>query len=198
LLAEARAELARQRGELEEAEARAHVALRSFSEGGLDAWSIDVLDLVAWSAAAHDSFVEAARLFGAAQAARDRLGYPRIPPKQVVHEKDVELARAALGGDAFEEAWAEGAAMSLEDVVAYAERGRGERKRPSSGWASLTPTELEVAGLVADRLTNPQIAEQMFVSRGTVKAHLSHIFAKLGISTRLELADQVAKHQTTS
>jgi DNA-binding CsgD family transcriptional regulator len=67
-------------------------------------------------------------------------------------------------------------------------RARGERKRPSAGWASLTPTERRVVELVAEGLTNPQIAEQMFIARGTVKVHVSHIFAKLGLSNRAELA----------
>jgi DNA-binding NarL/FixJ family response regulator len=47
--------------------------------------------------------------------------------------------------------------------------------------------------LVATGLTNPQIAERMFIARGTVKVHLSHVFAKLGVSTRAELAGQATK-----
>ena len=78
---------------------------------------------------------------------------------------------------------AAGEAVSL----AYASRARGERKRPSSGWSSLTPTEARVVELVTEGLTNPQIAEKMFIASGTVKVHLSHVFAKLGVSTRTEL-----------
>jgi DNA-binding NarL/FixJ family response regulator len=52
----------------------------------------------------------------------------------------------------FDAAWAEGAALSTEDAIAYAQRGRGERKRPASGWASLTPAEYEVVRLVCDGL----------------------------------------------
>ena len=72
-------------------------------------------------------------------------------------------------------------------------RARGERKRPSAGWESLTPTELRVVGLTAAGLTNPQIAERMFIARGTVKVHLSHVFAKVGVATRAELAAQATK-----
>lgn len=61
---------------------------------------------------------------------------------------------------------------------------------------SLTPTELRVVELVAEGLTNPQIGERMFISRGTVKVHLSHIFAKLGTSTRAELAAEAARRDT--
>jgi DNA-binding CsgD family transcriptional regulator len=83
--------------------------------------------------------------------------------------------------------------MSDDEVVAYARRGRGERKRPSSGWASLTPSELEAVSLVAQGLTNPEIAGRLFVSQATVKTHLLHVFAKLGVKTRAELAVVASK-----
>ena len=68
-------------------------------------------------------------------------------------------------------------------------RGSRERRgRPKSGWEALTDAELQVARLTIQGLTNPQIAERLFVSRNTVQTHLSHIFGKLGISTRVALA----------
>lgn len=70
---------------------------------------------------------------------------------------------------------------------------RGPRKRPQFGWPSLTPTERTVAALVAEGLSNPQIGERLFISRRTVQAHLAHMFAKLGISSRAQLAAQVAR-----
>jgi DNA-binding CsgD family transcriptional regulator len=78
--------------------------------------------------------------------------------------------------------------MALDDAVAYASRGRGERKRPSTGWASLTPAEQDVVRLVAQGLRNADIAARLFVSPATVKTHLAHVFTKLGVSTRAELA----------
>jgi DNA-binding NarL/FixJ family response regulator len=54
--------------------------------------------------------------------------------------------------------------------------------------------EERVVSLVAEGLTNPQIAERMFIARGTVKVHPSHVFTKLGVSTRSELAAQATKH----
>ena len=83
--------------------------------------------------------------------------------------------------------------MSVDDAAAYASRGRGARKRPSSGWRSLTPTELRVVELVTDGLTNPQIGERLFISRGTVRTHLSHIFAKLDVTTRSQLAAEATR-----
>ena len=78
-------------------------------------------------------------------------------------------------------------------MIEYVSRARGERKRPTVGWANLTPTERRIVALVAAGLTNPQIAERMFIARGTVKVHLSHVFAKLAVSTRAELAAQATK-----
>ena len=71
-------------------------------------------------------------------------------------------------------------------------RRQGSRRRPAIGWHSLTATELTVAGLVAEGLSNPQIGERMYVSRRTVQTHLAHIFAKLTVSSRAELAAKVA------
>jgi DNA-binding CsgD family transcriptional regulator len=72
---------------------------------------------------------------------------------------------------------------------------RGPRGRPASGWASLTPAEHAVADLVADGLTNPQIGDRLFISRRTVQAHLVHVFAKLDIASRAQLAAQVTRHR---
>ena len=72
---------------------------------------------------------------------------------------------------------------------------RGPRKRPQFGWQSLTPTERTVAALVADGLSNPQIGERLFISRRTVQTHLVHVFAKLDISSRAQLAAQVARRR---
>jgi len=72
-------------------------------------------------------------------------------------------------------------------------RGRGPRGRPKFGWASLTPAERAVAGLVANGLTNPQIGARLYISRRTVHTHLSHVFAKLDIASSAQLAAQVTR-----
>lgn len=61
-------------------------------------------------------------------------------------------------------------------------------RRPTTGWESLTPTELRVVDLVAAGLTNRDIAEQLFVSRYTVETHVKHVFTKIGVASRIELA----------
>ena len=67
--------------------------------------------------------------------------------------------------------------------------------RPAVGWASLTETERVVAGLVAQGLTNQQVAQQMYVSGHTVGFHLKQVFRKLGIGSRVELARLVAEQR---
>jgi len=101
--------------------------------------------------------------------------------------------RNAMDEAAFDAAWAEGAALSIEEAIAYAQRGRGERKRPASGWGSLTPAEREVARLTCEGLANKEIATRLFVSPRTVQAHLSHIYAKLGITSRVQLVQEAAR-----
>ena len=72
---------------------------------------------------------------------------------------------------------------------------RGPRGRPQFGWPSLTPAEQAVASLVADGLTNPQIGDRLYISRRTVQTHLVHVFAKLDIASRAQLAAQVTRHR---
>jgi DNA-binding CsgD family transcriptional regulator len=134
------------------------------------------------------------RLLGAADAQRQAVGYVRSPINQSDYNGTIEQARAQLGQDAFATCWAEGHKLTLDEVVEYATRARGERKRSSSGWTSLTPTEERVVELVMEGLTNPQIAARLFITRGTLKVHLEHIFKKLAVSTRTELATLAIRH----
>ena len=98
-----------------------------------------------------------------------------------------------MGEHDFDAAWAEGAALSLEEAIAYAQRGHGERKRPSTGWESLTPTELDVVRLVSEGLGNKDIAARLFISHRTVQTHLTHVYSKLGVTSRVQLAQQAAR-----
>ena len=67
--------------------------------------------------------------------------------------------------------------------------------RPRTGWESLSTSERRVARLVATGLTNRAVADQLYLSRHTVDSHLRHIFAKLGINTRVELTRVVVEHE---
>jgi DNA-binding CsgD family transcriptional regulator/tetratricopeptide (TPR) repeat protein len=69
--------------------------------------------------------------------------------------------------------------------------GRAVPTRPSTGWFALTPTEVTVARRVADGLSNPDIAQELFLSRRTVQTHVSHILTKLDVRSRREVAEML-------
>ncbi len=75
---------------------------------------------------------------------------------------------------------------------------RGTRRRPTTGWDALTPTELRVAEHVAEGRSNPDIAAAMYLSRRTVQTHVSHILAKLGARSRIEIAHQASQQLDTA
>jgi DNA-binding CsgD family transcriptional regulator len=166
------------RGDDTAAQRHWHDLLAVSSEHGFGLLWVDALEGLGICAARAGATDEAARLVGAAESARNHRGYQYRYP---------HLAELPPGSD-------EGRTLSLEEATAYARRSRGERTRPVSGWAALTPTEAEVARAVADGLTNKQAAEQLFISVPTVKTHLRHIFAKLGIDNRTQLAAEVSLH----
>jgi len=183
------ARLRRLAGDSAAAEQTAHTALAQAVD--LPAWStvVDALETLAGLAADGHSWAEAGRLLGAAAALRDTTGY-----RLCLSERDADTAvvHDALGQQRFDAAYGEGRALSIEGAVAYARRGRGERKRPTVGWDSLTPTETQIVDLLRDGLTNADIGERLFVSPRTVQAHLTRIYTKLGVTSRTELAARAA------
>lgn len=148
----------------------------------------DVLECLGYVAGSTDRCTDATRLFGAADALRQRMGSVRLRIFDDDHGARCLAVRDALGKDAFGAAYVEGEALSTDEAIAYARRGRGERKRPSSGWESLTPAELDVVRLACEGLPNKDIADRPFVSPRTVQAHLSHVYSKLGPTFRVQLA----------
>jgi predicted ATPase/class 3 adenylate cyclase/DNA-binding CsgD family transcriptional regulator len=156
----------------------------------------DIFECLAEIARFEGNHEEAVRLLGMAVATRDRLCSRRFRVFDAAHEATVGALRTAMGDNDFDQAWAEGASLSTDDAIAYVQRGRGERKRPASGWASLTPTERDVARLVGEGLGNKDIAARLFVSPRTVESHLTHAYTKLGISSRVQLAQEVGRRTT--
>jgi DNA-binding CsgD family transcriptional regulator/tetratricopeptide (TPR) repeat protein len=165
-----------------------HEALAVRVEHGLRTFSVDSLEALAALAARAEPTPEAVRLLAASDQARASMVYPRDPARRRAHQATVASLRATLGDRPFRQAWAEGGRLTLDETVAYVRRSRGARRRPATGWASLTPTELDVVRLVVDGLSNPEVGSRLFMSRGTVKTHLSHVYAKLGVANRTELA----------
>ncbi|MCB9441761.1 MAG: LuxR family transcriptional regulator [Mycolicibacterium sp.] len=154
----------------------------------------DIVECVATLTARAGNAPTAVRLLGAAAGLRTRAGQVRFRVYDADQAAQVTALRNELGNSGFQAAWDAGAELSAEETIAYTLRGRGERKRPASGWASLTPTEIEVAGLVSAGLGNKEIGTRLFISPRTVQTHLTHIYAKLGVASRVQLVQEVSRH----
>jgi ATP/maltotriose-dependent transcriptional regulator MalT len=191
----ARADLSRRTGASTAAVNDVHEALRLCLDlnellGGAD--SLELLaDLIS-----EDEPATAVRLLGAAERIRREIGFVRFACFSDEYDGVVRRLHEALGAD-YQPLFDEGAGLSFADAVAYAGRGRGPRPRPPVGWESLTPMERDVAALIAKGMSNPDIAAQLFISRNTVKAHLAHAYAKLGVANRSELASEVSRRELT-
>jgi DNA-binding CsgD family transcriptional regulator len=165
-----------------------HVASADHSLGLLDSNS-DALVRAA------DRFRDSRRLLAKASACEDA-------GRSLLRDQDRERATQLLT-EAFE-LYSQVGATRDEARVRQRLRDAGIHRRPktavaraTTGWDSLTPAELRVVGLVADGLTNRQIAEQLFLSPYTVSTHLKHVFTKLDLSSRVELARLAALHEGT-
>jgi predicted ATPase/DNA-binding CsgD family transcriptional regulator len=184
----AEARLARAEGLPARAHGLACNGLAAAFEGGHVLWVVELLELAAITSSDLGCPTEACRLLGAAESQRDLIGYVQPAPARDELAPVLVDLRTALAHDAFERAVSEGRALSLEEAVAYACRGRGSHTRGRSGWESLTPSERRVVSLVGQHLTNAQIAARLFISVPTVKSHLNSVFAKLGTKNRGQLA----------
>jgi DNA-binding CsgD family transcriptional regulator len=148
----------------------------------------------------------AARLWGAAGALRDTMGTPLHPVYRPAYERSVAAARAHLGEQAFAAAWAQGRALTWEEVLAAREPATTSTPVPARQPApplttahvtypgGLTAREVEVLRLVAQGLRNAEIADHLIISRLTVKAHLRSLYNKLGISSRAAATRYAIEH----
>jgi predicted ATPase/DNA-binding CsgD family transcriptional regulator len=137
----------------------------------------------------------AARIFGAAEALLEAAGDPLYAHAQdrALYERAVDGLRSRLNEEAFRVAWSEGRRMEMEEAVEYALEAR-ESSAPPDHPAGLSPREVEVLRLVANGMTNAQVARELFISPNTVNRHLNSIYGKLGASSRAAAARFATEH----
>jgi predicted ATPase/DNA-binding CsgD family transcriptional regulator len=198
LLLNTLAEARRASGELAEAEALAREGVtckHAFDDRrGVAA----LVETLAWIASDRPDPERAATLLGCAQGLRDSMAIPILAPLIAGHEACEKRTRALSGGRAFDRAFHGGAAMPVADAVDYA-LDRTKPRPPADAETSMTVLsrrEMEVARLVADGLSNREIASQLFISNRTVETHLTNILNKLGVSSRTQLARWVTAQPT--
>jgi non-specific serine/threonine protein kinase len=144
-------------------------------------------------------WLRAARLFGTTDALLQATGVRIFTPRECGLSRDLEAVRAQLGGATFTRAYAGGRATPLTLVVAemLGKRSIGTASRGRSAHM-LTPREHEVAVLVADGLSNRQIAARLAIAEGTAQRHMANIMAKLGAVSRAEVAAWNARQSANS
>jgi predicted ATPase/DNA-binding CsgD family transcriptional regulator len=139
----------------------------------------------------------AARLWGTAEAQREAYSIPLPPIYRADYEQAVAAARIQLGDQPFVAAWAEGRGMTPEQVLTAKgamtmptpvpttqPSSPPPEKSPPTYPDGLTAREVEVLRLLAQGLTDAQIAEQLIISPRTVNTHLTSIYGKIGVSSR--------------
>jgi DNA-binding CsgD family transcriptional regulator len=159
------------------------------------------MDGLACYAASGGEAHRAARLFGAAQALREEVGYRQKPRERSLREPYLTIARSCSDEAAWKTAFAEGQAMSFEEAVEYALSAEElsspppAPERPSIGarHPDLTRREKAVAALVAQGLTNRQIAKELVLSERTVENHVANILKKLGLHSRERVAASITE-----
>ncbi|HEX2031580.1 MAG TPA: LuxR C-terminal-related transcriptional regulator, partial [Actinomycetota bacterium] len=132
-------------------------------------------------AVARKEWRRGARVLSAATGFYDRIGARLQIQDQKSFDVAAAAARRALGEKAFEREWQVGWNMSLPEAIRTALGGNGR----SSG---LTKRQMEVALLVANGLSNREIAEQLVISEHTAARHVEHILARLRLSSRVQIA----------
>jgi non-specific serine/threonine protein kinase len=146
-------------------------------------------------AAARGHVETAVRLFGAADAVRAGVGLP-AGQHRIAHQRTIATLRQTLGRQAFERAWQIGktqplaATMALGDEIASGTEPNARSQDQSSPTPQfgLTPRELEVVRLIVAGRRDQEIADALFLSRRTVQTHVTHVYVKLGVNTRAEIA----------
>ncbi|NYG59834.1 putative ATPase/DNA-binding CsgD family transcriptional regulator [Nocardioides daedukensis] len=151
-----------------------------------------IIDLLGWTEAVLGETERAALLVGSASNLWGAFGRQLYGSHHWVdvRERYSSLAREQLGADRYDELHAEGAAMSVSDVIAFALDESvvlPESAAVADTLAMLTPREREVAGLVAKGLSNKEIAARLVLSPRTIEGHVEHVLQKLCLTSRTQI-----------
>jgi predicted ATPase/DNA-binding CsgD family transcriptional regulator len=137
----------------------------------------------------------AARFLGAADELGQALAFTPYARFRFYRTRTVDAARARLGTEAFQAAWASGRELRPNQAVAEASAKAAELAMPSADGSSvgLTPREREVLRLLVRGHTNREIAEALFIAHATARTHVTNILAKFGVATRTEVAARAVR-----
>jgi predicted ATPase/DNA-binding CsgD family transcriptional regulator len=162
---------------------------------GLNPTVQSALEGFACVAGAKGDAERAAWLWGAAQALHETQGIPRDTDFLAEADARISAVRLGMGEEEWEEAWRKGRAMTLDEAVSYALEETDslttfapEKHSASQALVVLSRREEEVASMVAQGLTNRQIAQELFLSERTIENHVSKILRKLDLTSRTEIA----------
>jgi predicted ATPase/DNA-binding CsgD family transcriptional regulator len=153
------------------------------------------VEVLAWAAAADGKGERAARLLGALDKIWQTVGEPLFGLPHLVphHEECKTRSRGLLGEQAFEAATRRGRALDLDAMVAYAlDLPAAAPAEGVEAPSPLTRREQAVAELVARGLSNKEIASVLVIAPRTAETHVEHILAKLGFTSRAQIATWVA------
>jgi DNA-binding NarL/FixJ family response regulator len=174
-------------GDHEEAVARLAESLAVLQETGNPLYMHN-LELLAAAVSMQGDYRRAALLFGAAEALREAVSAFVLPLYRAEYDRGVAVASAGLDESTFAAAWSEGRAMTPAEAVEYALGTEESAALPSKDTSLLSAREVEVLALVAEGLTDPQVAERLYLSPRTVGQHLRSIYRKLGVPSRAAAA----------
>ncbi|QHE73264.1 protein kinase domain-containing protein [Rhodococcus sp. WAY2] len=155
------------------------------------------LEALAWTTGDLGDPQRAAVLMGAAEAMARSIGSAAVlhPDLLVYHQKCEENAQQALGGRAFAAAYSQGEQVAFDAAIAYAlrEQPPTTSTRDIDASVRLTKRERQVADLIGEGLTNQAIARRLVISPRTAQGHVEHILAKLGFTSRAQVASWVTE-----
>jgi DNA-binding CsgD family transcriptional regulator len=157
---------------------------------------------LAWCAGSGGQHERAAGLLGAAHAVWRRSGarIAEVSPYRAFDEQCAEQARQAIGAQTFAAAFEATAAVGVDEAISFAlaekaSKPRPQARRPRGSPGGLTRREREIAELVAEGLSNRLIAARLVIAQRTAETHVENILAKLGFTSRAQIAAWLAEHR---